>query len=249
MSTETHTAERADRSARRSAEHTAPAVVAPAADTAVVAALAALTIGELSVSVPVKFSAGHALTETQAKILDAAYQRQFVNNQAANQKARAEKFAKAATDAERAAAAPLSADAIAALYTEYEPAVGGGVRQSTAEKLRHEAAWRALIAMIVEHNKATAAGEPAVIAKAAGKIVPIPAAPAKTKLVSEEQHKANLEAFAAVKLSQIERILSVPAYAERVQIQLDAIMAERGAKSAKAEPAADTVMAVNADMF
>jgi hypothetical protein len=240
MSAETHVTER---SARR-AEATAVAAVAP-----VVVPAASLTIGELTVSVPLKFSAGAVLTETQAKILDAAFQRQFVNNQAANQKARAEKFAKATTDEERTASAPLTADAIAAFYADYEPAVGGGVRQSTAEKLRHEAAWRALIAMIAEHNKATAAGEPAVIAKAAGMIVPVPSVPAKTKAVTEEQHKANLEAFAAVKLSQIERILAVPAYAERVQIQLDAIMAERGAKGKTVEPAANTVMAVTVDMF
>ena len=106
-----------------------------------------IEIAGLEVTLPVKFAPGHTLTENQAKVLDAAYQRQFTNNQNASAKSRAEAHVKATTDAERAAKAPLTAAEIAALYTDYEPSVGGTPRQSTMEKLRQDAAWRAWVAL------------------------------------------------------------------------------------------------------
>lgn len=201
---------------------------------------ATLSIDNLSVTVPVKFAAGHALTVNQARILDAAYQRQFVNNQTANAKARAEKYAKATTEAERATFAPLTAEQIAALYTDYEPAVGGAPRMGQIEKMRQDAAWRAWVAMVSEHNKSIAAGGPAVIERAGNKPVALDRAPAKTKDMSEDAHKAGVEAFVERKAAFLARFASLPQYAERIQIQLDAIEAERGAKKAAA-PAPETV--------
>ena len=57
-----------------------------------------IEIAGLQVTLPVKFGTGHVLTETQAKVLDAAYQRQFTNNQNALAKSRADALAKATTD-------------------------------------------------------------------------------------------------------------------------------------------------------
>jgi hypothetical protein len=90
-----------------------------------------IEIAGLQVTLPVKFAPGHVLTENQAKVLDAAYQRQFTNNQNASAKGREEALKKATTDAERSAKAPLSAADIAKLYADYEPSVGGTTRQST----------------------------------------------------------------------------------------------------------------------
>ena len=239
--------------ARAHAKATTAHTAAPAAQDAPPAATATIEIAEISVTIPLKFSPGHVLTENQAKILDAAYQRQFVNNQNANAKARAEKLAKATTDAEKAAAAPLTAADYAKLYENYEPTVGGAPRMGNVEKMRQDAAWRMWVALVGEHNKAVASGGTAVIAKAVskadGKPVPVALMRAPTKAevkaanagateeALETAYKTAQEEFAGAKAVFLGRILSMPEYAERVQIQLDAIMAERGEKkpAAKAE--------------
>ena len=190
-----------------------------------------IEIAGLEVTLPVKFAIGHVLTENQAKVLDAAYQRQFTNNQNASAKSRAEAFAKATTDAERNAKTPLTAAEIAALYSDYEPSVGGTPRQSTMEKLRSDAAWRAWVAMVTEHNDSVAKGGSPVIAKAGNKPVQLPSG----KGAVEKR-----EAMSAM-------LLTLPAYAARIQVQLDAILAERGTK--KPEVAADTVVASGSDLL
>ena len=235
-----HNPEAAAHEAPQTAPQTAPAAPETESNAANDLGTATLSIDTLSVTVPVKFAPGHALTVNQARILDAAYQRQFVNNQTANAKARAEKFAKATTEAERATFAPLTAEQVAALYTDYEPAVGGAPRMGQIEKMRQDAAWRAWVAMVSEHNKSVAIGGPAVIERAGNKPVALDRAPAKTKDMSEDAHKAGVEAFAERKAAFLARFGSMPQYAERIQIQLDAIEAERGAKKATA-PAAETV--------
>jgi hypothetical protein len=203
-----------------------------------------LSIGDLIVTVPVKFGPGHVLTEAQARILDAAYQRQFINNQNTSAENRARKLAKAKTAAERAAFRPLTPDELVEIYLAYEPNVGNAPRQSSVERMRHEATWRAIIAYLTEHNKAVEAGQPGIIAAAGGKGVAIPKVPTKTKGVTEEQHKANLEAFEAIKTTQIERFAANPKFAERIQIQLDALEAEKGSK--KSEAAAVETVSVDA---
>lgn len=180
----------------------------------------ALDISGLEVIVPRRFQAGQVLTENQAKVLDAAYQRQFTNNQVASAKSRAEALAKATTDAERAAKAPLTAEQIAALYTDYEPNVGGTPRQSVMEKMRQEAAWRFWTQHVAEHNEAVANGQKPVIERAGSKPVNLPRAfttPEGVKVTAQEQKDA-----------LIARLLLLPAYAEPIQVHLDAIMAERG---------------------
>ena len=206
-------------------------------------------IADLDVTLPLKFTAGHALTDTQAKILDAAYQRQFTNNQNAMAKARAEKLAKAIAANDAAAvlvSQPLTADAISALYTNYEPQVGGGPRLSSMEKIRLDAAWRAYVKAVKEHNadlqivdgKAVGGGDNPVFLKARGKVVTQMSAPRKAKDVSEEAHKTALEEYQAQRSAFLNKMLSMPEYADRIQTELDSIMAERG----KAEDtAADTV--------
>lgn len=202
-------------------------------------------IAGLSVALPIKFQTGHILTENQAKALDAAYQRQFANNQNASAKSRAEALAKATTAEDKAAKAPLTADQIAALYADYEPAVGGAPRLGQIERMRHDAAWRAWVALVGEHNEAIKSGETPVIVKAGPKPVTVQAPPRRAKDVSEDAHKIALEAFAQARTAFIERFLSLPEYAGRVQAQLDAILAERGAKK-DTTPTVETVSAEDA---
>lgn len=195
-----------------------------------------LEIASMDVTLPVKFAPGHMLTENQAKVLDAAYQRQFTNNQNASAKSRAEAYTKATTDAEKAAKTPLTAAQIADLYNSYEPAVGGTPRQSMMEKLRQDAAWRFWVSFVTDHNEnvknnGTSPDYVPVITKAGNKPVQLP-----TGKGSPEKR----EAMSAM-------LLTLPAYAERIQVHLDAIMAERGTRAPA--PAADSVVASGADLF
>jgi hypothetical protein len=179
---------------------------------------ATLKINEIEVSVPRKFAPGMVLTENQATVLDAAYQRQFTNNQTAMAKARAERYTKDGKPED----APLTATAIAALYTNYEPNVGG-TRISNMDKIRQDAAWRMWAAMVAEHNHNVANGGKPVIVKAGSNQVTLPSG----KGAAEKR-----EALAT-------SLLGLPAYADRIQAKIDEILAERGSKK-------DTAVATNA---
>jgi hypothetical protein len=185
-----------------------------------------IEIAELQVTLPLKFNAGMALTENQAKILDAAYQRQFTNNQNAMAKARAEKLAKASTEAERAAAQPLTATQLAELYATYEPNVGGS-RMGSMEKTRNDAAWRMWTALVAEHNanvreNGTGPGYVPVIAKAGKAIVP------GLSSIRDNNGKVVEGGTVAEQRDRlIARILTMPEYADKVQFHVDAILAER----------------------
>jgi len=94
--------------------------------------------------VPRKWTAGMVNTEHSALIIDTSNLRQFTNNQTANAKARAKRFAEAKTDAERAANAPLTAADYQTLWTDYEgPAIGDMQRMGSAERMKLEAGWSA----------------------------------------------------------------------------------------------------------
>jgi hypothetical protein len=195
----------------------------------------------LKVELPLKFAAGHILTDHEARVLDAAYQRQFRNNQEANATNRAKRFEKATTDAERPENAPLTAAQLVALYTDYQPAVGDTVRMSTLERMRHEAAWRAWVALVTEHNATVGTDNPPVILKAVmadgkARTVKLDTIPTtKPKSEDEEAFKARKQEAIDRRQSFCARMLDMPDYADRIQAQLDAIMAERGAKETKVE--------------
>ena len=99
------------------------------------------------------------------------------------------------------------------------------------EKLRQDAAWRMWVAMVTEHNDSVAKGGPAIIVKAGAKPVQLPSG----KGAVEKR-----EAMSAA-------LLALPAYAPKIQAQLDAILAERGTK--KAEAPADTIVASGEDLL
>lgn len=181
-----------------------------------------IEINDVEVSVPVKFHTGHVLTENQAKVIQAAYERQFTNNQNALAKSRA--------DGKNTTPQP-DANMLALMFVDYEPSVGGTPRQSTMEKLRNDAAWRFWVAMVTEHNDNVASGKEPVIVKAGAKPVQLPSG----KGAVEKR-----EAMSAA-------LLALPQYAAGIQVQLDAIIAERGTKAPA--PAADTVVASGADLL
>jgi hypothetical protein len=199
-----------------------------------------IEIAGLNITLPLKFRPGHVLTENQAKILDAAYARQFTNNQNANAEARAKRFAKDA----KAEDAPLSAAALAALYTDYEPAVGGGVRQSGLETLRHATAWRFWTTLVAEHNKSVSTGGVPVITKAGTKQVTIAPAPRKRQDQTDADAKATREVFDADRALFIGRLLEHSVYGPRIAALVEAELAAKAAeKAAPQAPAADTVVA------
>jgi hypothetical protein len=252
---------RADKEALHSTTaHTAPQTAAP-----VDKGVSTFELTGLEVTVPNKFAAGDVLDATLASILMTAIVRQFTNNMNANIKARAERLAKATTDAERAANAPYTHDQIVELFANYLPTVGGGPRMGNAEKLRLEAAERAWVALATAHNKLVGVpGAKPVIARAVNedgtlKLAPLFTPPSKAAVKAAnptldadgltKAHKEAVEAFNEErKLPFLRRMLETPAYADHIQRALDAIMAERAAK-APAKPAAAPAAALAVDLL
>jgi len=194
-----------------------------------------------NVVLPVKFGPGHVLTENQAKVLDAAYQRQFTNNQNAMAKARAEKLTKATTDAERAAAAPLTASALAGLYATYEPNVGGS-RMGSMEKLRMDAALAVWLDMISEHNTAIDAGQPSPVFKQTLKlVVPLRATKMADGTTQTVDDWRNLNANNVLNAKS-------PKVQARLQSKIDTMLAEREAAKS-ATPSTAVVASFSEDDF
>lgn len=197
-----------------------------------------IEIAGIDVTLPVKFGPGMVLTDSQAKVLDAAYQRQYTNNKNAGAKSRAEALAKATDDAGRAKYAPYTAAELVADYADYEPSVGGS-RIGSMEKIRNDAAWRMWTAMIADHNASVAQGGEPVIAKAGQKQIPglKPVRDGNGKVtVTVQEQRDRL----------IARMLTMPEYAERIQVQVDAILAEKGKD--KVDAAADNSVSMG-DLF
>jgi hypothetical protein len=193
---------------------------------------------ELSVDFPRNWLPGSINTEHSALMIDTFRVRQFCSTAGANAKARAERFAKATTDAEKVANAPLSPQDYVTAFLTYEgPAIGDMQRMSTMERLKHEATWSAWVAWVTDHNNyvQTSGGTPPELfnppIKKAGKAtVPvgysIPGV--KKKGESDEDFAERKTAAQSARTAFIERMLSMPEHAEKIQIQLDRILAERG---------------------
>jgi hypothetical protein len=215
--------------------HSAPAqgeVTGPAADAAIAAHEAgqsmpvvptvSVTIASLDVALPLKFKAGDTLDETTARILDAAYQRQYKNNKDAAYKAWETKAsdwdaakAKGEAKGERPAN-PCTVEALLSDYTAYQPQVGDAARTSL-EKLRDEAGLRRFKEMIDEHNEIVAKG-------GKGRFGTEPAKLPSGKGAADERSKF------------VGAILASEKQAAHVQRHIDAILAER--KAAESAPAA-----------
>ena len=222
MSASTSTARRARHDHANTAQNEAAheetgAAAAPATVT--------IEIADQEVTLPVKFVSGHVLTETQARILDAAYQRQFTNNQNAQAKARKEKGKPA-----------LSATELAALYVDYEPSVGAHAGGTGLAKLRDEMAWRFWTSLVAEHNAAVAAGGAPVIVKAGAKQIALASRPRKTKDVEEATHAAALKAFDDNRAASIARLHAHSEYGSKIAAMVEAELAARKAESAATAP-------------
>ena len=227
---ETQTKERAkgDHKAHDAAK---PQVAPQAAPQVVAVPTIVREIGGMNVTLPLNFAAGQVMDTTMAAVLNAAYHRQFANNMNANIKARSERLAKATTDVERAENAPLTAADIAAAFVGYAPAVGDTPRQSTLERQRQEAGWKAWVQLVADHNADVAAG---LIPKAKGHKVTATPLPSKTKGESDEAFKLRRAEGVAAREKFVTTFLSMPQYADRVQAQLDLIQAA-ASKEAKPE--------------
>jgi len=215
----------------------------------------------LTINLPRKAKAGDVLDADDALILDTAKARQFGNNMNANAKARAARLT-AATTANDAAAiaanAPYTAEDVLKIWADYKPNVGGGPRLGSMEKMRHDAAWAAWLLYIAEHDAAVKAGEAPLIGAmkdASGNPCAVPTSyyvpPRKPRNATAEQtaaHEAALAEFEAARTAHILRMLDMPKYAERIQVQLDRITAEKG-RTAEAAPAAGTVQVAAAALL
>lgn len=179
-----------------------------------------VTIAGIDVALPNKFNAGHILSEAEAKVIDAAYRRQFANNQnaafAAFEKKAKDWDASTAADKGARPVNPCSDSAMLEAYKAYVPQVGAS-QQTALEKARLEAGLRALHEMMSEHNALIDAGKPGFMGP---------------KHVALKKGKGAAEARDGL----IAKVLASTKQAERVQRHLDAVLAERGA--AKSEPEA-----------
>jgi hypothetical protein len=117
------------------------------------------TIAEIDVPLPVRFIAGHVLTDAEAKVIDAAYRRQFKNNQDAAFTAWEKKRDAATAKGEEPPANPCNEDALLKAYLAYAPNVGSD-QMSSLEKAKIEACLRAWAEIIDEHNALLASGQP-----------------------------------------------------------------------------------------
>jgi hypothetical protein len=226
---ETNTQDR-PRNRKQDAVESAPSASAPVANTALAQALAdaaikpegfaTIEIDGMDVSVPRKFAAGMVLTDTQAKILDAAYQRQFVNNQNAMAKGRSDRRAAGKDTAENA---PWTAEQYVEAYATYEPNVGRE-RMGGIEKLRRDAARTAFTKLANEHNAALAAGTKSPVKGRTAPMV-LPAG------------KGSAEVWEKV----INGFLVMPAYADRIQAELDILLAAKAAEKSAPKTKAEKV--------
>lgn len=204
-----------------------------------------------TVNLPIVFQDGHICNANQAKVLQAAHERQYRNNMNANAKARAERLAKAITDADRAANQPYTAAEIVSDFVTYcqtGPQIGGGPRLGSMERLRLEAAWNAWKLLVNRHNDAIKAGsEPVITAsptkpvalmrnptKGESKVEYIKAVQAGTAQPGQEDafHEAALKTAEEIKVSFLNKMLGMSKYASIIQEQLDLLLAEKKATKA-----------------
>lgn len=175
-----------------------------------------ITVADLTVPLPRRHLPGQPMTTSQAMIVDTFYARQFYNNQNANAKARAAKYTAAVAAGDTSAMEknrPLTVNEILDIYKGYHPSISDTPRASAVERMRKEAAWKAWVVEVSAHNKSVTAGGAPVIVAAGSTIVQLMPA-------------AERPAF-------IERMLGHAGWAERIQIQMDALMAEQEAKKGK----------------
>lgn len=174
-----------------------------------------VTIAGIDVSLPVKFATGHILTDAEAKVIDAAYRRQFANNQnaayAAFEKKAKEWDASTASDKGDKPSNPCTDSAMVEAYKGYVPQVGAS-QQTALEKARQEAGLRALHELMSEHNAL-------IEEKKAGYAF------FGAKPVALKKGKGAAEARDAL----VANLLKSVKQADRIQKHLDAILAEKGA--------------------
>ena len=164
-------------------------------------------------ALPRKWAAGMTIdNDNTAKCIDAHCAGSFASMLGARAKARVEALAQATTDEERAKNAPYSEAEVMAEWAAYVPAFRDGT-SAPSETLRERAAWNVFLGRVEEHNKRIAAGHPGLFkGEAATK-------PYVVRL------RNSTDAQKAEKASIISAYLNAPSYADRIQAELDSLIA------------------------
>jgi hypothetical protein len=242
------------------ATHTAPAneTAAQPNGTASPVVLETFKIANTDVALPNPYREGYVINANEALVLFHAKVRQFTNNQNANYKARNDRLEAAKTDAEREANKHLTAAALADLFKDYIPNVGGTPRANSLDTLRHDMAKRFWSGLVAEHQKVLeafrASGETDTtsvswpIAKAAGKPVILATAPRKAKGADEAKHKADVEAFETGQMAFRNALLGHAVYGPQIAVMVEAELAARKAEK-PAAPASGTVEVSSVDLL
>jgi hypothetical protein len=184
------------------------------------------TIGEIDVPLPVRFVTGMVLSDAEAKVIDAAYRRQFKNNQDAAFTAWQKKRDAAIAKGETPPVNPCSEEALLKAYLAYAPNVGTD-QMSSLEKAKYEACLRAWSEIIDEHNALLASGQPGVLG---------------STIRSMPAGKGAQEARDAM----VAQITNSVKQAPRVQKHLELVLAENKAKVKKPSVVAPSVDEIKA---
>ena len=160
--------------------------------------------------------------------------RQFVNNQEANAKARAKKFAAAKTDAEREENRPLTAAEYVKIWEDYKgPAISGTPRQSAMEKLRFDATIAAYFNECKRHNDAIDNGsEPTGVFNTTDRQA-LAFAPIRNQATGKVEVTVDEQRTALVAGLQ-ERAKTSAFWNDAIQLQLELLIAARSSKSTAA---------------
>lgn len=183
------------------------------------------TIAGIDVALPVRFRVGHTLTETEAKVIDAAYRRQYKNNKDAAFAAWEKKVKDKGAD--EAGANPCDAASLLKDYADYAPNVGRE-GQTSLEKLRWEAGLLTLRDLIDEHN--------ADITRQIGeKVEAVKGLYFGNTFAKMPVGKGSAEQKDVL----VQKVLAASKFTDRVQAHIDALTAE--AKASKGTPEASAI--------
>ena len=207
----------------------------------------------IAYTLPRTAKAGDVHTDNSALVYDLAKARQFVSSMASKARSRAKKFAVATTDAEREANKAFTLDDYLAAWPSYVPEVAVRTGEGAVETMADTATWNAWLAIVAAHDALVTAGKPGLIAAAKDKNPESPTfgqptvvppctyemwrLPRNADAATKEKHAAALIEFNDAKHTHIERMQSMPRFADAIAKELAVLQAAADAKKARAAAA------------
>ena len=243
------------RRSRHEAEPTPEPVTTDATDESATAETVTAKAEGIAYTLPRTAKAGDVHTDNSALVYDLAKARQFVSMMASKARSRAKKFVTATTDAEREANKAFTLDDYLAAWPTYVPEIAVRTGEGAVETMADTATWNAWLAIVAEHDAAVKVGGTPLIAGAkdptTGRPIIVPPStympPRLVRNATDAQkavHEAALATFNGSKRLHIERMQSMPRFADRIAAELAALQAKAEAKKTAAAVAAAPSVAI-----